>query len=79
MAVRHHDHAAGVGIALVRHHLVADPLIDLHQAGDALFSGELAELFLVLRLPDGGGGGVMIQEDQHVFGVLDLDAAHLPE
>ena len=55
---------------------MADPFVDVHQVGDALFIRELAELFVVVGLFFCGARGIVVKKQDDLFGIKDLFPAH---
>lgn len=62
--------------AVIRHQLVTDAFVDVHEMLDALLMSKLAEQLMVLRLLLRGTGCIMIEEDDGLLWVMDAFAAH---
>ena len=79
MRVRDDDDLARRREAVVRHDLMADAFIDVHQVMDALLARKGAEALVVVRLLLGRARRVVVEEQDDVLRVDDALAAHLVE
>ena len=76
MGIGDDDDLPRTGDAVVRHQLMTDAFVDIHQVRDALLVGEGPELFVVVCLFFRGAGSVMVKEENDLFRVKDFFPAH---
>jgi len=62
---------------MIHHDLMTHPRIDIEKKFDALIAAKLPHQFLVFRLLNAGGGGIVVEDKRHPIRRMNPLAPHL--